>query len=325
MNPLIQKITLLSLILLLTTAGESNAGDLIFKNGFEQLTTSINAGPDQNVLSGAQVLLTAQVLPGSETPVSVQWVQVGGDISVDIANPDSLSATFIAPWTNPNNRLYKFKITASYASQEPEFDEVIIMVTNSGPLANGGPDLLVLAGANVVLDGSASQLSNGGIPTSFLWEVVDSAGNTINLNNANSSSANFTAPMVSETQLLKFRLSVFEGALSHSTVVNVTVVLDLTFKDFGGNFRGIDVNETQQIAYLAQGEGGLGIYDIADKTNPQLIGTYNTTGNAFGVLVKNNIAYVADQYNGLVMLDVSTPSSPVLISLYNTPNQARAV
>src|SRR3989344_5676070 len=60
----------------------------------------------------------------------------------------------------------------------------------------------------------------------------------------------------------------------------------------------------------------------ADAPSPTLVGTYNTSGNAFAVYVSGRYAYVADDSAtttaGLNIIDVSNPSTPVLVGRYNT-------
>ena len=58
---------------------------------------------------------------------------------------------------------------------------------------------------------------------------------------------------------------------------------------------------------------------------PQLVGSYDTTGNAYGVAVSGNYAYVADWGPGLLIIDVSNVANPTLAGSYNTPDDASGV
>ncbi len=58
---------------------------------------------------------------------------------------------------------------------------------------------------------------------------------------------------------------------------------------------------------------------------PVLVGSYNTSGSAFGVAVSGNYAYVADHDSGLQIIDVSNASDPMRVGGYNTPNYAYGV
>ncbi len=89
-------------------------------------------------------------------------------------------------------------------------------------------------------------------------------------------------------------------------------------QDFGGRFNGVFVDNTNMIAYLAQGEGGLGIYDLNNPGKPLLIGTYNTDGSAQDIKIDGDYAYVADKFSGLKIIDISKPTSPVLVGAIDT-------
>jgi hypothetical protein len=59
--------------------------------------------------------------------------------------------------------------------------------------------------------------------------------------------------------------------------------------------------------------------------NPILAGTYNTSGNAYGVYVSGKYAYVADYTPGLQIIDISNPVSPILVGTYDTSGSAVGV
>ena len=93
---------------------------------------------------------------------------------------------------------------------------------NLKPLADAGPDLEVDEGDKVVLDGSSSKDNDGSIST-YSWNQID--GNpSVDLNDAESSTASFTAPDVESVQQLVFHLSVSDNAGStDGDSVNVLV------------------------------------------------------------------------------------------------------
>ncbi len=77
--------------------------------------------------------------------------------------------------------------------------------------------------------------------------------------------------------------------------------------------------------YVAAGLEGLQCYDIGDPTSPQLIGTYNTPGEARGIAVAGGVAFVADQTGGLQMIDVDHPTTPTYINSITSTSTAWAV
>ena len=58
---------------------------------------------------------------------------------------------------------------------------------------------------------------------------------------------------------------------------------------------------------------------------PQLVGSYDTPGRAYGVAVSGNYAYVADYASGLLIINVSNVANPMLMGSYDTPGDAERV
>ncbi len=77
-------------------------------------------------------------------------------------------------------------------------------------------------------------------------------------------------------------------------------------------------------AYVAYGTEGLRIIDVANPANPTLLGTFNTPGDARGVVVNGNYAYVADRDAGVRVINVSNPASPTEVGNVATP-RARGI
>lgn len=74
--------------------------------------------------------------------------------------------------------------------------------------------------------------------------------------------------------------------------------------------------------FIADGNRGLQILNIADELNPQLVARYLSTSMVMDVIVEDNIAYLADGPEGVVAVNVSDPANPTYISRYNTPGYA---
>ncbi len=60
-------------------------------------------------------------------------------------------------------------------------------------------------------------------------------------------------------------------------------------------------------------------------TAPTLVGTYDTSGLAYGLSVVGRYAYVADNASGLQIIDISDPAAPILVSTFDTSGGAHAV
>ncbi|MCK4597934.1 T9SS type A sorting domain-containing protein, partial [bacterium] len=77
---------------------------------------------------------------------------------------------------------------------------------------------------------------------------------------------------------------------------------------------GVAVRET--LAYVADGNSGLQIINVADPGDPQYVGSYNTPGFAADIALDDSYAYVADKDGGLHILGVGDPFSPGFVSSY---------
>jgi len=78
-------------------------------------------------------------------------------------------------------------------------------------------------------------------------------------------------------------------------------------------------------AYLADGDSGLQIVDIADPAKPKIIGSVNTPDYAYGVYVKGNYAYVADRDSGLQIIDIADPAKAMIVASVGSFSYAKDV
>tara|TARA_B100001123_G_scaffold436774_1_gene567716 strand:+ start:32853 stop:33887 length:1035 start_codon:yes stop_codon:yes gene_type:complete len=77
-------------------------------------------------------------------------------------------------------------------------------------------------------------------------------------------------------------------------------------------------------AYISDGPT-LNIFDIADSTAPNLVGSFTFSKNIYGVSVVDSLLYAAIDFDGVGVLDISDPSNPELLSTFKTPGQALSV
>lgn len=92
---------------------------------------------------------------------------------------------------------------------------------NLAPVASAGPDLVVASGSEVILDASGSADPEGRA-LAFTW--TQSAGPEVPLLAIESAIVSFTAPQVSEDTVMRFDVSVIDGALRAIDSVDVTVL-----------------------------------------------------------------------------------------------------
>lgn len=65
--------------------------------------------------------------------------------------------------------------------------------------------------------------------------------------------------------------------------------------------------------YVAYGTEGLRIIDVSTPANPTLLGTYNSPGEARGVVAAGDFAYIADRDSGVQVVNVANPASPTRV------------
>jgi len=86
-----------------------------------------------------------------------------------------------------------------------------------------------------------------------------------------------------------------------------------------------DVEVVGDIAYIANGQFGLLIFNVSNPTNKVFLGSVDTPGYANGVSVQSGVAFVADGSSGLQVINVSNSSAPTLLGSYDTPGFAYGV
>jgi len=81
-----------------------------------------------------------------------------------------------------------------------------------------------------------------------------------------------------------------------------------------------------EIAYVADGKGGVYLIDVSDPYAPTELGRFDVgTAYASDVAVEGRYAYVAYDYRGFEVVDVSDPWQPSSVARINTPGKASAV
>ena len=86
-----------------------------------------------------------------------------------------------------------------------------------------------------------------------------------------------------------------------------------------------DIAVSGDYAYVADGESGLRIVNVANPAAPFEVGFYDTSGWAEGVAVVGDYAYVADAESGLRIVNVTNPVAPIEAGFYDTPDWAMNV
>lgn len=181
----------------------------------------VNALPLVAVLSpeaaprGAHVSLDASESNDPEGgAVTFLWTQTSG-ADVALSAPTSAITSFVAPQSSGTLR---FRVEVMDAEGGTASSALAVIITNDAPVADAGSAQTVATGEWARLDGSASSDPDGE-RLAHAWRQT--AGEQVQLSNADSARPTFTAP--NRAQTLRFALTVDDGDKSHTDVVTINV------------------------------------------------------------------------------------------------------
>ena len=193
-----------------------------------------NAGPDLFVGSRETVTLdgggSTHDRPGG---LDYDWTRTGGtgDDTVTLTGAATAQPSFTADTLVPGaaDITHVFTLTVTDDLGQTDTDTVTITVQSpfAAPVANAGPDQVVAAGTEVILDGSGSTHDRRR-PVSYSWERMGGTGDdTVTLTGAATAQPGFTAEMLNTGDapvLHEFTLTVTDSAGAVATdTVTITV------------------------------------------------------------------------------------------------------
>ena len=155
--------------------------------------------------------------PPTTRDVDYYKIYRNGSIIVLIYDPTTHYTDMNLPWG-----AYEYYVSAVYPEGEsrPSNIEWVIVGNNTPPVADAGPDQIVIEGDPVQLDGSGSYDPDG-LAITYHWEAP--AG--IQLSDSTAMKPSFDAPQLDEDTDYTFTLIVFDGELySDPDEVTITVL-----------------------------------------------------------------------------------------------------
>jgi len=202
------------------------------------IAPTANAGADQTVCNGANVLLSGSGSDDDGDSLTYQWSQLGGSAQT-LDNDTSASTSFTADVLAPEETL-TFSLVADDGidSSDPLDELSLVEITvkvdgNNAPTADAGePQSVTETAGIVILDGSGSFDDDSDPIVSYSW--VQTAGTTVTLQDAGTVSPSFSdLPSVGSgmEEILTFELIVCDqpsdtcdiARCSAASSVNITI------------------------------------------------------------------------------------------------------
>jgi len=179
------------------------------------------AGSNQEVDGSDEVVLDGR---GSTAPDNIdtyQWAQIDGP-TITIKDAAKSVARFTAPdaGNDPLELLFELTVTDKWGQTDTAQVKITVREINQPPTALADANQKsVSPGDKVTLDGSGSSDSDGTI-TAYAWSQTDTTGKSVALSNPVAIKPTFTAPEITETITLIFKLTVTDdrGDPAASTV-----------------------------------------------------------------------------------------------------------
>lgn len=264
-----------------STADHTDFGSTFPNGGTVVRTFTIqNTGPGDLVIHGIDLLGVF----GSEFVISEAPTDIAAGASADLVMSFTPSGDLGARTaemhirsTDPINGTYAVRLSGQAADQ--------------APTATAGTAQVVVSGAPVVLDGSASSANDAGQGLSYSW--VETSGTGVVLTGADTATPSFTAPLLAPGAAdvaLSFQLTVDDGLATATDSVTITVAAPLAIT-IDAPIAGDDVvNADEAGAVTVSGTvlgnaGGQGVTVVVSDGTAQVSGTATVVSGVWSTVL----------------------------------------
>ena len=190
---------------------------------------TVDAGIDQTIEIDQPVTLTASANDSDGTIDSFSWVQTSGT-AVNLNDADMISTTFTSPSiTQDETLVFDITVTDNQGLTATDSINVVVSIGNQAPTVGAGNDQDYQEGQVVTI--VATSNDNDGEIVSYLWSQL--SGVSAELENENTFTLNFNAPLVDQDEVLVFEIRVTDNdgetasdTVSISVNANVSVITD---------------------------------------------------------------------------------------------------
>lgn len=149
---------------------------------------------------------------------TVFWKQISGT-PVELSDPYSLEPSFVAPYLDDRrieHLIFEFIVADKSGETLSDTVQVSVLPRNSSPIIDAGPDQTAYVGDIITLNGDG--IDPDGDHIYYRWSQI--SGQSVDLLDPDTSSAQFTVPMMSPSEPLVFELTISDdfGGTSSDTV-----------------------------------------------------------------------------------------------------------
>ena len=174
--------------------GETSTDSCIVNVTWVNVPPTADAGVDQTVKQGAEVVLDASNSTDPDDGIaSHEWKQVSGPAAI-VSGANSARPSFVAPDVGSAGASLAFQVTVTDAGGLQDTATCLVNVTwvNTPPVADAGPDQNATIGDEVVLDGSKSYDADDHEIKAYKWSQT--GGVPVELSDATAQSPVLVVP-----------------------------------------------------------------------------------------------------------------------------------
>ncbi len=181
----------------------------------------VSAGNTKNVEAQTTVTLLGSANDTDGSIVAYLWQQISGP-NTSLTDANKAKTSFIAPLVRQETELtFELTVSDNENATAKASVKIIVAAVNRPPVVSAGTNRSVDEQTNIILAGNAED-SDGRI-IAYLWQQT--AGPSVNLVNANSITARFLAPDVTQDTDLTFKFTATDNDnRAVSDTVTITVV-----------------------------------------------------------------------------------------------------
>lgn len=179
----------------------------------------VSIADDFSVKEGEQAQLLASIIDHDGDYIVFDWAQTSGP-EIELTNSHTLTPSFVAPEVH-QDQLITFELIASdrHATVTSRVT-VLVLQVNKAPTIELTRDFEVNESEQAQLMAAISD--EDGDSLTYSWQQI--SGPSVELENTDSLTPSFIAPLVKKDEKVTFKITVSDGELTRSSNISVTII-----------------------------------------------------------------------------------------------------